>query len=66
MYMYICTYKGDNGNKIESVASKNETYGTVDIQVNYSMVGWSITLMWGSDQVLDLEYLLQCRALSFF
>ena len=65
MYMYICTYKGDNNNKIESMASKNETYSTMDIQANYSKVGWSITLMWGSGQVLDLEYLLQCRALSF-
>ena len=66
MYMYICMYKGDTDNKIESMALKNKTYSTVDIQVNYSKIGSSITLMWDSGQVLDLEYLLQCRALGFF
>ena len=42
-------YKCDNDNKIKSVTSKNKSYGTINIQVNNSEIGWSITLMWGND-----------------
>ena len=56
--MYICMYKSGGDNKMRAWVQKNETYSIVDIQVNYSKIGWFITLMWGCGQARDLKYLL--------
>ena len=48
------------------MALKNETYDIVDIQVNYSKICWSISLMWDSGQTLNLEYLLQSCGTRLF
>ena len=51
-------YKSGNDNKTKKVISKSETYDTVGIHGNNGKIYWFITLMWGSGQVLDSEFLL--------
>ena len=33
---------------------------------SYSKISWSITLMWDNDQVLGIEYSLQCFGIGLF